>query len=82
MYKVYIIYSESSGSYYVGHTEDVSSRLLRHNNSGNKSTKKSKDWKLMYTETFETRGEAMKRENAIKKKKSRKYIENLIRSTR
>jgi predicted GIY-YIG superfamily endonuclease len=41
-------------------------------------TSVAKDWKMVYTEIFETRIEAIKRENQIKKKKSRKYIEWLI----
>jgi putative endonuclease len=35
---------------------------------------------MKYTERFETRTEAVKRESEIKKKKSRKYIEWLISS--
>ncbi len=35
-------------------------------------------WRLVYFEMFETRTEAIKRENEIKSKKSRKYIEVLI----
>jgi putative endonuclease len=66
--------------YYIGHTENVSDRIFRHNNSGSKSTKKATDWVLKYTEEFGTRGEAMKRELEIKSKKSRKYIEFLISS--
>jgi predicted GIY-YIG superfamily endonuclease len=42
--------------------------------------KKTNDWKLVYTEIFQTKSEAAKRELAIKKKKSRKYIEWLISS--
>ncbi len=36
------------------------------------------DWILKYIEEFETKKEAMNREQEIKKKKSRKYIEFLI----
>jgi predicted GIY-YIG superfamily endonuclease len=35
---------------------------------------------LAYSETYPTRGEAMKREHHIKKQKSRKFIEALIQS--
>jgi putative endonuclease len=35
-------------------------------------------WQLKYKEEFETVQEAKRRELAIKKMKSRKYIENLI----
>src|SRR6185295_11015664 len=78
---VYIIYSSSLDQFYIGHSENIQDRLFRHNNSGSKSTKKTNDWKLVYTEIFQLKNEASKREVEIKKKKSRKYIEWLISST-
>ena len=78
MFTVYIIYSSSIDQYYVGHTNNLEDRLYRHSNSGSKSTKKAKDWIMKYTEQFESRSEALLREQEIKKKKSRKYIESLI----
>ncbi|HET6769486.1 MAG TPA: GIY-YIG nuclease family protein, partial [Chitinophagaceae bacterium] len=64
--------------YYIGYSEDLEDRIFRHNNSGSKATKKTNDWKLIYTESFNGKSEAIKRELEIKKKKSRKYIEWLI----
>ena len=77
-FSVYILYSNSLDQYYTGHTGDMEDRLFRHNNSGSKSTKKAKDWALVYQEFFDTRGAAAQRENEIKAKRSRKYIEELI----
>ena len=77
---VCIIYCSSLDQYYIGQSENLQDRIFRHKNSGSKSTKKVNDWKLVYSETFETRAEAMHRETEIKKKKSRKYIEWLIQS--
>jgi putative endonuclease len=76
---VYIIYSKSLDSFYVGHTANLDDRLFRHNNSGSKSTKKAKDWILVYQEAFPTRAEAMARETAIKKQKSKSFIQQLIK---
>ncbi len=75
---IYILYSSSLDQYYVGHTENLSDRIFRHNNSGSKSTKKANDWIIKHHEEFESRPEAMQRELEIKNKKSRKYIELLI----
>ena len=75
---VYILYSNILDQYYTGQTSDLADRLFRHNNSGSKSTKKAKDWICVYTESFETRSEAVHRENEIKAKRNRKYIEELI----
>ena len=75
---VYIIFSEKTNKYYVGHTENLEDRLERHNAGRNLATKAGAPWILKYTEEFPTKAEASKREAAIKKKKSRKYIEQLI----
>jgi putative endonuclease len=77
-YSVYIIYSQSLDRYYVGHTENMLIRLDQHNEGISKYTSKANDWQLMYTEVFLNRIEALIRERAIKAKKSRKYLEQLI----
>ena len=51
-----------------------------HNSEKGNYTSKGVPWELVYNEIFPTRSEAMYRENEIKKKKSRKYIEWLISS--
>ena len=78
---VYIFYSSALDQYYVGHSEDLDDRFFRDTNSGSKATKKAKDWKVVYTEAFDTRTEAYNREMSIKKKKSRNYIVWLISSS-
>jgi putative endonuclease len=75
---LYLIYSLTIDQYYTGHTSDLEDRLYRHNNSGSKSTKKAKDWKIVYMKSFETRSDAMRREVEIKQKRNRKNIEELI----
>ena len=80
MFIVYILFSSKVDQYYVGHTQNMEDRLFRHNSGRSLSTKKGKPWNLVYTETFETRSEAMLREKAIKKMKSRTYLEQLIQN--
>ncbi len=80
MFIVYIIYSSNVDHNYVGHTQNLEDLLSRHNSGRSLSTKKGKPWILVYTETFETRSEAMLREKAIKKMKSRTYLEQLIQN--
>ena len=80
MFFLYIIYSSSINQFYIGQTENLEDRLSRHNQGRSKSTKKGNDWVLKYTESFESRSEAVKRELEIKGMKSRKYIEELIQS--
>ncbi len=78
MYFIYILYSKSFDRYYVGSTENVELRLYRHNSKMVASTKKYITWVVVHTEQFSSRSDAVKRENQIKKMKSRKYIESLI----
>jgi putative endonuclease len=65
--------------YYVGESDNVESRLKSHLSGISKFTARADDWKVVYTEQFLIRTEAIKREREIKNKKSRKYIEWLIR---
>jgi len=78
MYYTYIIYSSSIDKYYIGYTNNLTLRLERHNSSWGKFSSKGVPWQLVYNEEFNTKSEAIKRENQIKKKKSRKFIEDLI----
>ena len=78
---VYILYSERFGRYYVGSCQNIEERLLRHNAGATTSTKAYRPWQLVYSEKYETKTEAIKREFEIKKKKSRKYIEYIIESS-
>ena len=79
-FAVYIIYSKQLDKYYTGYSEDISVRLAQHNSGTSNFTSKATDWELKFSQLFDTRQEAMKREKEIKNKKSRKYIEWLISS--
>ncbi len=81
IYIVYILYSKTINRYYVGYTgDDIEERLRKHNTNHKGYTGKTDDWEIMYTESYTSKTEAMQRELKIKKRKSRKYIEELIRS--
>jgi len=66
MYCFYILYSERRDRYYYGHTSDIDIRLKGHNTGWTKSTKSGIPWKILYYETFSTKGEAIKRELEVK----------------
>ena len=80
MYYVYILHSNSKNKYYVGHTQDITDRMTRHNGGRSKSTKYGIPWDLVYLKSFATKSEAVKGEIKIKSMKSKEYIEELIRS--
>jgi putative endonuclease len=75
---VYIIYSQKLDKYYIGACTDLERRLYEHNIGHSKFTSTGIPWVLKHTETLATLPEAKKRELAIKKMKSRKYIEGLF----
>ncbi|WP_026449917.1 GIY-YIG nuclease family protein [Aequorivita capsosiphonis] len=80
-YLVYILYSAAIDKYYIGHTgEPMDERLRKHLSNHSGYTAKAKDWSLRYNEEYSTKAEAYAREREIKKKKSRKYIQNQISS--
>ena len=74
----YILFSEKLNKFYVGACSDLKRRLYEHNIGHSKFTSKGIPWILKYFETFDSLVEAKKRESAIKKMKSRKYVESLI----
>jgi len=69
-----------SSKYYIGTSKNIEERLKLHNAGKIKSTKKNKPWIAIYYEKFTTLKEARKRELQIKRWKSRKAIERLIKT--
>jgi putative endonuclease len=61
-YYVYAIYSKSQDIIYVGQTKSIENRIKSHLKGQSTFTSRAKDWKLFYTESKETRTEALKRE--------------------
>ncbi len=65
-YYVYILRCKD-GSYYTGHAKDAEKRFEIHKNGrGARYTRMHEPEKLVYTEPFESRSEAMRRERKIK----------------
>lgn len=79
MYHLYIIQNRKN-NYYVGTTKNISDRLKRHNENRSKSTKYKGPWELVYKENFLSRSEAMKREYYIKRQKSKRFLQKLIKN--
>ena len=78
---VYILFSVSLNRYYIGHTTTTPlERLQKHLTNHDGFTAKAKDWTIVFQEPFHSKELALRRELAIKAKKSRAYIEKLISS--
>lgn len=85
MFKVYVIQNLANSKIYIGQTENLEKRLERHNRIiRNKETSYTSRnigkgaWNVVYSESFETRKEAMKREKELKSSRGRSFIKSII----
>ena len=62
----YVLRSSKDGRYYYGSTSDLTKRMSNHNSGKVKSTKHRRPLKLIYSEEFDSKTEAIKRENFFK----------------
>ena len=66
---VYLILSKHKDRWisYVGYTNNIEKRIFLHNNSKGAKFTKGKSWKVIYSEKYSTKVEAMKNEYKLKK---------------
>ena len=77
-YIVYIIKSEE-GLHYTGFTEDLEKRLMEHNDKKLSFwTKRGTNWKLIYSEEYSDKTEALKREKWFKTGVGRDFIKKNV----
>ena len=76
------MYSISHDRYYIGQTNNLVSRIRRHNKGYVKSTKAYLPWEIVYSEEFTTRTEAVRRETYLKSLKSKIKIKELVDASR
>jgi len=77
-YHAYVLYSPDFNRFYKGSCENLSERLKQHNYGHTKSTKPYIPWKLAYSEEFENRIDALKREKYFKTAAGRRFLQNKI----
>jgi len=82
MFWVYVLVSESTNRRYIGQTNDLERRLAEHNSrehNPRKHTSRNKGpWRLVFSEQYATRSEAMKREKWLKSGVGRKWLNKTI----
>ncbi len=78
MFFTYVLYSAKFDKIYIGQTNNLSLRLAEHNAGKSKSTKGFVPWEIIYSEKFESRAEAMKRERELKSHVGRDFIRREI----
>ena len=80
VYFVYVLKNQKKSKLttYVGYTNNLKKRLNLHNNGKGAKFTRGRSWKIVYSEKFSTKKEAMSREYYIKKdRKFRNHIKNL-----
>lgn len=83
MFTTYVLFNENSGKIYIGQTSNIKERLLRHNGELKRSSRsytyRNKGvWKLIYSQEFQTRAEAIQREKKLKSYQGRKFIKEKV----
>ena len=77
MFFVYVIKS-IEGFRYTGITEDLQKRLAEHNNKNLSFwTKRGNDWKLIYSEEFTSKSDALNREKWLKGGSGRDFLKSI-----
>ena len=77
-YYVYVLRSDRTARRYVGSTQNVEARIVRHNAGHSKATKGGIPWSLIHLEEFETRSEAVHRERFLKSGVGRAWLDGAI----
>ena len=71
---VYILYSAVIDSFYKGQTNDLESRITRHNQGGEKYTKRGIPWVLVWSTEKASRSDAILLERKLKNLSREKTI--------
>ena len=78
MYYVYILQSLKDNRLYTGWTKDLRQRIKKHNSGSTESTRSRRPFVLKYYEMYQTKTEAIRRENYLKSLKGGSLKKKLI----
>ena len=79
MFYVYILKSVKDGNLYIGFTQDLKKRLLKHNAGKVFSTKSRIPLKLIYCEVSLNKQDAKQRERYLKTGVGKRFIKNRLK---
>ena len=78
-FTVYVLYSQQFTRLYKGYTSELNSRLKQHNSAKVRSTKHYIPWSVVYTEEFEFKADAIKREKYFKTAAGRRFLKTKLK---
>ena len=78
MYIVYVLKSERDLKRYIGVTNNLEERFFEHQGGMVKSTKNRRPLKIVYTEEFDNKSDALAREKFFKSGQGREYLKKVL----
>ncbi len=81
MYFVYILQSINADKFYVGYTSNLERRLLEHQSGNSVFDRTYRPFRLVFSEKYENKLVAMRREREIKSYKGGNSFKNLVGRT-
>jgi putative endonuclease len=76
-YHTYILYSEKLSRFYIGFTSNLAKRLIHHNSSQDRFSKKGVPWTLIHAIECPDKASAMALEKKIKARGAKRFLEGL-----
>jgi putative endonuclease len=80
MFSVYILQSEKTKRYYTGSAQNITNWIVEHNSGETKSIRSGIPWKIVHVEEYKTRSEAVRKEEQIKARGARRYLDDINES--
>ncbi|TET79122.1 GIY-YIG nuclease family protein [candidate division TA06 bacterium] len=77
-YVIYVLRSLKDGKLYIGHTDSLHMRLIRHHSGDVRSTKARRPLKLVYSESVQTREKAVSRERYFKSGPGHRFLQSKL----
>jgi putative endonuclease len=74
MFVVYVLKSTKFAKTYVGFINNLERRLNEHNKGFSTYSKKYKPWEVIYSEIYDTKEDAVKREKYLKSASGRRLV--------
>jgi len=75
MYYTYIIETLNGKHRFIGHCRNLKSQLNQHNSRNVKATRDNRPWRVIYSERFKIKNDAISREKYFKSISGQKWIE-------
>jgi len=79
MYFVYVLKSQKDGLFYIGFTDDIEARVLRHRAGDVPATKFRRPVELIFFEAYLMKSDALRREDYFKTTKGKAALKVMLK---